>query len=121
MVARGRSDHTALLLFCWEKDESVACAAFLETAGPLHLVELAKNLHPGDFTQPDGWRTRRVINRALDSATGCVDVLKCHHDRAIYAAIDSGNVFGRSRSGQRLRVKKLWRCAYWTGQSLAHC
>ena len=65
-VIAGRSrDDAALLLIGRKLRERVARAAFLETSGALQVVELAENLHAGDFAQRNRRRAGRVDKRRL--------------------------------------------------------
>src|SRR5205823_12553269 len=51
VIARRRGDHATLLLTRRQLNQSVTSAAFLETSGALHVVELAEDLHTCDLTQ----------------------------------------------------------------------
>ena len=79
VIARGGRDHAAFLLVGRQLRESVARAAFLETAGALQVVELAENFHPGDLAQRNRRLAGRIIDRAFDSLPRLFDVFERDH------------------------------------------
>jgi hypothetical protein len=54
----------------------IARAAFFEASGALQVIQLAENFHAGDFTERDGGRARRIINRVRNALARRFDVLK---------------------------------------------
>ena len=49
VIASRRRDHASFFLIGRKLRERVARASLLKTSGALQVVELAKNLHAGDF------------------------------------------------------------------------
>ena len=99
MIAGGGGNDSALLLFGRQLRKRVACAPFLETTSALDSIQLAVNLHPGDFTQRNGMRTRRVENRAFYPFTSRLDILERYRHPPIYERSVGGNAFDAAELG----------------------
>ena len=76
VVPGGGGNYAALLLVRRQLGEGVARAAFLKTPSALLVIELGKDLHPGEFAQRDGFRTRGIINSALDALSRGLNFLE---------------------------------------------
>jgi len=72
--SRGRGNHAVFFLFRWKRQERVAGAAFLETAGALQVFQFAINVKSRGFGQRNGTRAGRlndVSRRSGSPPPGC--------------------------------------------------
>ena len=89
VIAGGSGDDAALLLIGRKLRKRVARAALLETSGPLQVVELAKNLHAGDFAERNVARARRVVDGVFNAIPCRFDVVKRNHALQMCRKIDN--------------------------------
>jgi hypothetical protein len=74
MIGRRRGHDAAAALLGVKLLQRVARAAFLEAAGALQVVELAKNVRAGQLRQPDRLDAGRHVDSARDSLARGFDV-----------------------------------------------
>ena len=79
VIASGRGDDAALLLVGRQLCEGIPCTALLKTSRALQVVELAEDLHAGDFAERDGRRARRIVNGPSNAFARRFDVLEGDH------------------------------------------
>jgi hypothetical protein len=73
VVAGGSGDDTALLLVLRQAQQRIACAALLERAGALQVVEFAEDPRASDFGERDRFGTGGDDYAAGDAAAGGTD------------------------------------------------
>lgn len=83
MISSRGCDNSALLLISRQLGQRIARAAFLETAGPLLVIELGENFHSRELAQRDRFRTGGIIDRAVDAFSGGFDICECDHEQVI--------------------------------------
>src|SRR4029434_7339786 len=80
-VPRRRGDHAALALLVGQTQQRVACAALLEAAGALQVIELAVDVRAGELRQRNRLDAWRLVNAACNAFARGLDVGERQHDQ----------------------------------------